>query len=149
MSLLISLVLLGALANGQTRPGDESPVPREEPSLIWTDDQIEAQSTVIKAVHLNEIRDAINQKRTSCGLQPVSWQEPIVAGVTPIKKDHIDELRQALTSIPEVQRAMQNNRFTDEQIVRHVTVIRASHIMELRRTRPHRATGVLLDWRVR
>ena len=49
----------------------------------WTDDPIERGSTQIKAVHMNEMRDALDNIRLWYGMDAHSWSEPIVAGQTP------------------------------------------------------------------
>ncbi len=66
------------------------------PAPVFTDDPLVPRVTVIKALHLIELRNAVNSWRTAAGLAPVAvWTDPNPAGVT-IKAVHILELRNAL-----------------------------------------------------
>lgn len=49
---------------------------------VWTDDPVTAGTTAIKASHMNELRQAINDLRAWYGMDVYTWQEEIVAGVT-------------------------------------------------------------------
>jgi RHS repeat-associated protein len=66
---------------------------------IFTDDPLNdpqnPQKIVIKAIHITELRDAINALRALLGLDPYSWVESVSAG-NYIQKDHISEMRTAL-----------------------------------------------------
>lgn len=55
-------------------------VVHEEPT--WTDDPVEAGTTAIKAAHINELREAVDNLRAWYGMTAYSWEEEIVAGVT-------------------------------------------------------------------
>ena len=62
---------------------------------VFTDDPLVAGSTIIKAIHLTELRDAVNQARSQAGLGAASWTDSPLQGVT-IKAAHIVELRARL-----------------------------------------------------
>ncbi len=55
---------------------------------------------IIKAVHVNELRNVINLKRTCYGLTPRTWiDDPVIGGTTIIKAAHIQEMRNAVNDI--------------------------------------------------
>jgi hypothetical protein len=61
----------------------------------WTDSTL--SGVVVKAVHVQELRDGLNQALTAIGVSlPAYSNNPIVPAVTPIKSAHIQELRQAV-----------------------------------------------------
>src|SRR5207249_6825303 len=62
----------------------------------FTDDPLTAQSTLIKTVHLAEVRAAIDTVRVARGLTTFAWTDPtLTPGVTTIKVVHVTELRTA------------------------------------------------------
>jgi hypothetical protein len=64
--------------------------------VTFTDDPLVAGTTLVKAVHLTELRTAINNKRVAAGLTAnSSWSSVAVGDV--IAVSHILELRNALT----------------------------------------------------
>lgn len=67
----------------------------------WTDNVLSGGTTRIKAVHLNEIRTAINQVRAYYGLSAYTWLENITAGLTSMASwaDHVQEMRTAIEQI--------------------------------------------------
>jgi hypothetical protein len=64
-------------------------------TVIFTDDPLVARSTPIKAVHLAELRTAVNAVRSLAGIGVVSFTDSASRGVT-VKAAHINELRTAL-----------------------------------------------------
>jgi chitodextrinase len=65
-------------------------------AISFTDDSLQAGTTVIKSQHLTELRQAVNAVRATAGLNSANWAEDITAGVTTIKASHIQELRTKL-----------------------------------------------------
>lgn len=49
---------------------------------VWTDDPVTAGTTPIRAAHMNELRQAIDDIRAWYGMSAYTWREEIVAGVT-------------------------------------------------------------------
>lgn len=65
-------------------------------AFTFTDDPLVAGTTMVKAIHLTELRTAVDQARAHAGLSAASWAETITAGSTTIKASHITELRAKL-----------------------------------------------------
>jgi RHS repeat-associated protein len=95
---------------------------------VFTDDPLTAEVT-IKAVHITELRDAVNQARALAGLGAASWAESVTSGVT-IKAAHIVELR---TRLGEARAALGLSAasYTDPNLTAGITV-KAAHVQELR-----------------
>lgn len=65
-------------------------------SITWTDDPVTTE-TPIKAVHVNELRQAIDARRRQHCLPPLPWtDDPVIARYTVIRAIHLLELRQAI-----------------------------------------------------
>ena len=62
----------------------------------FTDDPLVAGVTVVKAVHITELRTRIDALRAARGLAAYSWSEPLAQQATMIRVQHITELRTAL-----------------------------------------------------
>src|SRR2546429_17526 len=69
--------------------------PPPDPPPVFSDDPLVAGVTVVQALHINQLRDAVNQVRARAGLSAASWAESVAAG-GPIKAAHILELRARL-----------------------------------------------------
>jgi len=70
------------------------PLPPDTPP-VFTDDPLVAGVTVVQALHITELRLAVNQVRVVAGLPAASWDEAIAPGGQ-IKAAHILELRARL-----------------------------------------------------
>ncbi len=93
----------------------------------WTDNPLETGITIIKAIHITELRNAINTLRNNNSLPPYSWTDPtLTQGSSVIKPEHMNELRTAIEEVtgPQV--------WTDDPIQPGVTIIKAVHIDEIR-----------------
>jgi len=93
---------------------------------------IPAQSVVIKAVHVTELRSAIDTLRAVNHLAPVGWTDVTLSpGSTPVASLYISDLRTALSA---TYRAVNvaAPQFTDSDIIPGVTVVKAAHLNELR-----------------
>jgi hypothetical protein len=63
----------------------------------FTDDVLVPGSSLIRAVHIAELRGRINAVRARFALGPYPYSDTIMAGVTIIKAQHIIDLRTALS----------------------------------------------------
>jgi hypothetical protein len=101
-------------------------------AFTFTDDPVVAQITVVKAIHVFELRAAINTVRASRGLAPFAWTDAIIApGITAVRAVHLTELRTALNQAYQAAgRAVPT--YTDPAVGSGITAIRASHLNELR-----------------
>ena len=97
----------------------------------FTDNVLTAGTSLIRAVHIPELRARVDALRTRYGFLPFGWTDAsLVAGMTPMAA-HVTELRTALQdAYTGAGRAAQI--FTDPAIVQGSTFIRAVHIKELR-----------------
>ena len=98
----------------------------------FTDPMLTPGETVVRSVHVTELRETVDALRTRCGLGAAVWTDPRIAhGVTPIKAIHVMELR---TALAEGHRACGRTppSWTDPQIVPRATPVKAVHMMELR-----------------
>jgi lamin tail-like protein len=85
--------------------------------------------TPIRAVHLQQLRTAINAVRALAGLNATTFTDPSLTGVI-VKKVHIDELR---TSLSEARSTLQLPALIyAETLTAAATTIKRSHINELR-----------------
>jgi YD repeat-containing protein len=93
----------------------------------YTDEPIVSGSTIVRAVHITELRAAIDVRRGLRGLGGYSWAE---STLTVIRASHITEMRAALDQV--YQAAGQSNRsYTDQNLTAGMT-IKAEHINQLR-----------------
>jgi RHS repeat-associated protein len=107
----------------------ESFIPQGNPP-VFTDDPLVAGVTVIKAVHITELRTAIDQARARAGLAAASWAESISSSVTLIKASHITELRARLAEA-RTALGLSAASYTDPNLAVGDPV-KAAHIQELR-----------------
>jgi hypothetical protein len=69
--------------------------------FTWTDPTLTRGTTPIKAVHIRELRTALNQVYQALGRAlPAYTDSTIVAGQTTAKAAHIQELRTAVSALP-------------------------------------------------
>jgi len=97
-------------------------------TILFTDDPLVPRVTVIKAVHITQLRSAVNAMRVAAGLGTVTWTDPSLAGVR-IKAVHITELRNALT--PALTALGKSAAYTDPSLTAGIPV-KAVHVQELR-----------------
>lgn len=62
-------------------------------AISFTDDTIYTGSTLVKAAHINELRQAVDAVRATANLSAVNWGGAVTAGVTTVQADHIQTLR--------------------------------------------------------
>jgi hypothetical protein len=101
-------------------------------TVTFTDDPIVAGVTVIRAVHLQELRAAVRALRDRHRLPAVAFTDPaLTAGITAIRGLHLVQLRAALEAVYDAL-GRPRPTYTDPAIGLGVTVVKAVHIMELR-----------------
>ncbi|MBI2822630.1 MAG: DUF11 domain-containing protein [Acidobacteria bacterium] len=97
---------------------------------VFTDDQLIAGVTKVRAIHVVELRQAVNAVRACAGLAAAAWTDTSLVGVL-VKAIHIQELRDqlnaALTPLGKPLPA-----YTDDPLVAGVTPIKKAHVKELR-----------------
>ncbi|MBI4397397.1 MAG: hypothetical protein HY548_09895, partial [Elusimicrobia bacterium] len=106
----------------------------------WRDPTISTGTTLIKVVHITELRDAIDAKRADFGLSPGTWLDvPIVTGTTLIKATHITQMRDAINELrgnfkDDCSAVVQGGTvtFVDPTLTPGSTLIKVVHITQLR-----------------
>jgi len=98
----------------------------------FADDPLVVGATPVKAVHVTDLRLAIDDERARRMLSPFGWTDPVLtAGVTGIKAVHVAEMRTALNQAYQAAR-LTAPTYTDSPIARGQTPVRAAHVAELR-----------------
>lgn len=98
-------------------------------TILFADDPILPEVTEVRAIHLTELRQAVNAMRESAGLPAETWTDPSPASAT-ILATHIIELRQALT--PALTALGKPSPAYTDTLVPGETLVRAVHFQELR-----------------
>jgi beta-glucanase (GH16 family) len=97
----------------------------------FTDNELIAGVTVIRVVHITELRTRIDAVRGRVGLAAFPWTDPMLAaGTTAVRAVHIIDLRTALSQAY-VAAGRMSPTYTDPTLVAGDTVT-AAHIAELR-----------------
>ncbi len=98
-------------------------------TIALTEDPLSCGAT-IKAVHITQLRTAINTARASAGLSAFSFTDPSLAAGSTIKAVHVSELRTALSAF--LSAIGVTPSYTDPTISADVTLVKSAHIQELR-----------------
>jgi hypothetical protein len=98
----------------------------------FTDDPLRPRVDHVKAIHLSELRSALDALRARHSLAAATWtDEPLVRGVTAVKAIHLTELRAALEEVYQsVGRPLP--AWAPPTIVPRATPVAAAQISELR-----------------
>jgi hypothetical protein len=97
----------------------------------FTDSVLTPGTSLVRAVHVTELRARIDALRLRFALPAFSWTDPSLAAGATIRDLHVAELRAALQQAY-VAAGQPAPGFTDPAIVSGVTTIRVPHIQELR-----------------
>lgn len=98
----------------------------------FTDDPIVVGTTVIRVLHILELRSRIDAVRVARGLAAFTWTDPtLTPGSAIVKAQHILDLRSALAEAY-VAAAVTPPTYTDAVLTGGDTVVRAVHLAELR-----------------
>jgi hypothetical protein len=101
-------------------------------SRVFADPTLTPFSSVVRAVHVTELRGAIDTLRSRQGLAAFGWTDSsLAAGVTTIKRTHLVELRAAVSAVY-TARGLPAPAWTDVTITPAATLVRGIHITELR-----------------
>ena len=99
--------------------------------LVVLDPVLTAGLTVIKAVHITELRARIDAVRVAKGLAPFTWTDPTIAPTTTIiKAMHITDLRTALAQAYTAA-GLSPPLYTNPTLIGGITM-QTVHIAELR-----------------
>lgn len=90
---------------------------------------VHACGTLVRAVHVLELRQAINLARSSVGLSAFSFTDPSLTAGSVIRAVHVTELRSALA--PALTAIGRSASYTDPTITPGVTTVKAAHLDEL------------------
>lgn len=100
-------------------------------TFTFSDDPLVAGTTLVKSVHLTELRTAVNALLNTAGLPPATFTEPSLTLGTSIRKVHIEELRAAILSA-RAALGLSIPLFADATLTAQSTPIKALHIQQLR-----------------
>lgn len=101
-------------------------------TVIFVDPTITVGSTLLKAVHINELRTAVGAVRTLAGLGLYGFTDPgVLSAGAVIKRVHVTEPRSALDAARSTL-ALSTISYTDPVITAGVTTAKAQHIYDLR-----------------
>ena len=99
-------------------------------TTIFTDASL--SGGVIKAVHLDQLRTAVNAMRVSAGLPAFAFTDPtLTVRATSIKATHVASLRQALDNARALA-GLPALTYTDPILTLRTTPVKAVHLMEIR-----------------
>lgn len=68
-------------------------------AVSFTDDPLTPRTTRVKAIHIAELRQAIDTLRSGAGLGAFSWTDTALTSGMPVKAIHILDLRSALNAV--------------------------------------------------
>ena len=97
----------------------------------FTDDPLVPRETLMKTIHILELRSRTDALRTRFGLPAFAWTDPDLAAGTFVKAAHLLDLRAALQGAY-LAAGRAAPAFTDATPTAGVTVIKVVHIQELR-----------------
>jgi hypothetical protein len=101
-------------------------------TVMFTDPVLESSVTAVKAVHVSELRTAVQAVRALAALGAFVFEDPsLTPEATAIKAAHVTELRSALTSA-RAALGLSSPTFSDPTLTPLATPIRTAHVEELR-----------------
>ena len=124
------IVINGSLTGQVIQDGTSGSAGGSGGSTAFTDDPVIAATTVVKAVHVDELRFAINSQRNRFSLAAFGWTDSSISpGITVVKAVHVQEMRTALS---QAYAAAGMSAPSYAESIGAGSVIKGSHIMELR-----------------
>ncbi|MEO8035526.1 MAG: fibronectin type III domain-containing protein [Acidobacteriota bacterium] len=106
-------------------------IPDAATTLFFTNDPLVPNLTVVKAIHLTELRQGVNAMRTAAGLGNATVTDSVLSSSVRVKAIHIQELRTALSQARSAL-GLPAATFTDVSLVAGTTKVKAAHVQELR-----------------
>ncbi|HXH39645.1 MAG TPA: fibronectin type III domain-containing protein, partial [Thermoanaerobaculia bacterium] len=100
-------------------------------TIFFTDDPLAAGTTTVQAIHVTELRQAVNAMRATAGLGAMSFADSVVTGGVTVKALHLQELRTALTQA-RTALGLTTIAFTDPTLTVGTTLVKVAHFQELR-----------------
>lgn len=103
-------------------------------TVLFTDDPLVAQVTQIKAVHVTQLRIAVNAVRATANLAAAIWtDDPLQSQITVVKAAHIEQLRTKLDEAGPIL-GFTTGGYTDSQLATGASGpnVKKVHIDELR-----------------
>ncbi len=97
-------------------------------TILFSDDPLTLGTTVVKAQHITELRQAVNALQTLAKLPAISWTDSTLSGVA-IKAVHLKELRDGINAAFQKMGGI-TKTWTDPSL--SGIIIKAVHIGELR-----------------
>jgi hypothetical protein len=98
-------------------------------TIVFTDEPLVA-TMIVKAVHITELRSAVNAVRAAAGLSTVTWTDSSLTNVE-IKAVHLNELRSHLDAARSVL-GLSTGSYTDSTVTAGTTLVKAVHVNEVR-----------------
>jgi hypothetical protein len=98
-------------------------------TIVFTDDPLVAGTTIVQALHITELRSAVNAMRAAAGLSAATWTDSSLTGIE-IKAVHISELRSNLDAARSAL-GLSTGSYTDA-LTPGSTIVKAVHVSELR-----------------
>lgn len=99
-------------------------------TVVFTDEPLSACGVFVKAVHIMELRNAVNIARASLGMAAATFTDPALTTGSAIKAVHITELRTAIA--PVLSAISVTPSYTDPTVTAGVTAIKGAHVRQLR-----------------
>lgn len=99
-------------------------------TIFFTDDPLSAFSTRLRAVHIQELRTAVNAMRSLAGLTATTFTDTMAAGVI-ARGYHVTELRTALDAARSTL-GLSALSYTDPTLTVGSTKVKKVHVEELR-----------------
>ena len=114
-------------------------VPACPTNITYWSENLAANITKVRAIHVNELREAINRENTRRRLSAYDFGPDVVADVDEVKKSHVDDLRAAVERainapdcLTDTTVAFPPAAWTDPTITASITKIRDLHREEER-----------------
>lgn len=99
-------------------------------AITFTDNPLTVNSTPVKAVHMTELRQAVNAVRAAANLSATTWTDPtLTGGTTTLKAVHVQELRTSLDAALTTL-GITPSAYTDSSLAG--TAIKKVHLEEVR-----------------